>query len=60
MAPPGPTGLSAGAKYVAIAALTVVLGAVSYLSGHPGLTEDTLVGAAMVTIALAIQEFEGA
>lgn len=52
--------ISAGMKYVAVAALTIVLTAITYLSNHPDLTEATLIGAALVTIPLAIQEFEGA
>jgi hypothetical protein len=52
--------MNATAKYWAIAILTIVLGAVTYFSGHSGLTEATLIGATMVTIPMAIQEFESA
>jgi hypothetical protein len=56
----GPTGISAAVKYWILAALTILLAVVTYLSGHPDLTEATLIGAVLVAIPLLIQEFEGA
>jgi hypothetical protein len=47
-------------KYWALAILTIVLASVTYLSGHPGLTEATLIGADLVAIPVAISELEGA
>ena len=60
VAPAGPTGISPAVKYVGIAVFTVILAVGTYLSGHPGLTETTLIGATLVAVPLIIQEFEGA
>ena len=47
-------------KYYVIAGLTIAVSVITYLSGHPGLTETTLIGAAMVALPLAIHDMENA
>ena len=47
-------------KYWAIAALTIGISLLTYFSGHPDLTEATLIGAGMVALPLAIHDMENA
>ena len=47
-------------KYWALAVLTIVFGVLTYISGHPGLTVDTLIGAGLVAVPLAMHDLESA
>lgn len=50
--------ISPTVKYWAIAALTIGISVLTYLSGHPDLTEATLIGAAMIAVPLLIHDLE--
>jgi hypothetical protein len=57
---PGPTGLSAKWKYVAIAVLTIGGVVLGQLMSVPVITAGTVIAAVVYVIPTAISEFEGA
>ncbi len=54
----GPTGISPALKFWILGVLTIVLALAEYFSGHPNLDVPTVIGAVLVAVPLAIQEFE--
>lgn len=57
---PGPTGLSAGIKYIAVAVLTIAGAVAGYILAQPVISEATILAAVVYVIPTAISEFEGA
>jgi len=54
----GTTAISPTRKYELLIGLEVIAAVLTYLTGHPELTEATLIGAGLTGATFAIQELE--